>query len=496
MAVIPCHNNSTADYSFSRGSNSSSIVNFSKNRYVCARFLSQNYMNIESKEDTIIALATPPGVGAISVIRLSGPKSIETIDQVFSGGIKLVNAKSHTIHYGNIIENNEIIDDVLVSIFKEPNSYTGEDSVELSAHGSPLIVEKIISLLLTNQDLRAAEPGEFTKRAFLNNRIDLAQAEAVADLINSRTTTSFRGARSQLNGLLSSKVGELRKKIIDISSFIELELDFAEEEIELIKKEELIVRINDIGSQINNLLSTYSFGKIIRDGMNVVIVGEPNVGKSSILNYLLKESRAIVSSIPGTTRDTIREEISIDGLLFKLYDTAGIRAPGEEIEKEGVERSRIAVKNADIIIFIGDVDLGFSSVVENELTDLNPSAKVIKILNKIDLGVNSKFSEDFKISAKTGDGMMNFIEGLKKQAIGESAYSENDAIITNIRHYNCLMQAKQNLIKAVKTSKEGLSGEFLASDLRAAEFAFAEIIGEVTPEDILNNIFSKFCIGK
>jgi len=496
MAVITCHNSNDSVYSFSSRSTSSSIVNISKNGYVCARFLSLNYMSIETKEDTIIALATPPGVGAISVIRLSGPKSFDVIDFVFSGGIEIKNAKSHTIHYGNIVENNEIIDDVLVSIFREPNSYTGEDSIEISSHGSPLIVEKIISLLLTNSDLRAAEPGEFTKRAFLNNRLDLTQAEAVADLINSRTTTSLRGARNQLNGILSEKVVEFRKKLIDISSFIELELDFAEEDIELIKKEELIGRINDILSQINNLLTTYSFGKIIRDGLNTVIVGEPNVGKSSILNYLLKESRAIVSSIPGTTRDTIREEISIDGLLFKIYDTAGFRATGEEIEKEGVERSRIAVKNADLILFIGDVDLGFSSVVENELNDLNPTSKVIRVLNKIDLGLNKEFSEDFRVSAKTGDGMMNFIEGLKKQTIGESAYSEKDAIITNIRHYNCLRRAKESLIKAIETAKEGLSGEFLASDLRATEFALAEIIGEVTPEDILNNIFSKFCIGK
>ncbi|MGB5529103.1 MAG: tRNA uridine-5-carboxymethylaminomethyl(34) synthesis GTPase MnmE [Ignavibacteriaceae bacterium] len=453
-------------------------------------------MSIETKEDTIVALATPPGVGAISVIRLSGPKSFDAVDQFFSGGIKIKNAKSHTVHYGNIIENNEILDDVLISIFIGPNSYTGEDSVEISSHGSPLIVQKILSLLLTNSDLRPAEPGEFTKRAFINNRLDLTQAEAVADLISSRTTTSLRGARNQLNGLLSSKVSELRKKLIDISSFIEMELDFAEEDIELINKEGLIERINSILSQINNLLGTYSFGKIIRDGFNAVIVGEPNVGKSSILNYLLKESRAIVSSIPGTTRDTIREEISIDGFLFKLYDTAGIRITDEEIEKEGVERSRLAIKNADFILFIGDVDLGFSLIVENELHVLNPSAKIIKILNKIDLGLKKESSEDFKVSAKTGGGMIHFIEGLKERVLGESAYSEKDAIISNIRHYNCLIRAKESIIKAIKTAREGLSGEFLASDLRAAEFAFAEIIGEVTPEDILNNIFSKFCIGK
>lgn len=453
-------------------------------------------MSIESKEDTIVALATPPGVGAISVIRLSGPKSFEAVDQVFFGRLKLINAKSHTIHYGNIIENNEILDDVLVSIFREPNSYTGEDSVEISSHGSPLIVEKIISLLLRNSKIRAAEPGEFTKRAFLNNRLDLAQAEAVADLISSRTTTSLRGARNQLNGLLSAQVGELRNELIDISSFIELELDFVEEGIELIKKEELVEKIDNIISQISNLLSTYSFGKIIRDGLNVVIIGEPNVGKSSILNYLLKESRAIVSSIPGTTRDTIKEEISIDGLLFKLHDTAGIRAADEEIEKEGVERSRLAVKNADVILFIGDVDLGFSPVVENELHNLNPSAKVIKVLNKIDLGLKKEFSEDFRASAKNGDGMIHLIEGLKERVWGESAYSEKDSIITNIRHYYCLRKAKESLIKAIETAGERLSGEFIASDLKAAELAFSEIIGEVTPEDILNNIFSKFCIGK
>jgi len=496
MAIIQCHNSSPSVYSFNKRSISSSIVNFSKNGYVCGRFLSLKYMNIESKEDTIIALATPPGVGAISVIRLSGPKSFDAIDQVFSGGIKLTNAKSHTIHYGNIIENSEIIDDVLVSVFRGPNSYTGEDSAEISLHGSPLITQKIISLIINNTEVRTAEPGEFTKRAFLNNRLDLAQAEAVADLITSRTTTSLRGARNQLNGLLSSKVYLLRKKLVDVSSFIELELDFAEESIELVKRDELNARINEILLEIIGLLDSYSFGKVIRDGINVAIVGEPNVGKSSLLNYLLKESRAIVSNIPGTTRDTIKEEISIDGYLFKLHDTAGIRISDEEVEKEGVERSREAVRNADLVLFIGDVDVGFSDSIGSELRELNPSVKILMVLNKTDLGVNNPFAEDFKISAKTGDGMTRFLEGLKKVASHEGAYTEKDAILTNIRHYNCLIKAKENLIRALKTLSENLSGEFLASDFRAAEIALAEIIGEVTPEEILNNIFSKFCIGK
>lgn len=441
-------------------------------------------------------MATPPGVGAISVIRLSGAHSIAAIDNVFSGKIKIRDAKSHTIHYGNIVENDEIIDDVLVSVFRAPNSYTAEDSIEISLHGSPLIAQKIISLIIKNEEVRLAEPGEFTKKAFLNSRIDLTQAEAVADIISSRTSVSLRGARNQLDGLLSSKVISLRKRLIDISSFIELELDFAEEDIEFVRKSDVINRINEILAEIKNLLDSYSFGKVIRDGVNVVIVGEPNVGKSSLLNFLLKESRAIVSEIPGTTRDTIREEISLDGILIRLYDTAGIRFSNEEIEKEGVERSRETVRNADLILFVGDVNIGFSDSLSTELHELNTSVKIIKVLNKTDLGVNKPFLEDFKISVKTGDGMTQFIEGLKKAALQDGAYTESDAIVTNIRHYNCLVKTRENLMKAKKTLTENFSGEFLASDFRAAEMALAEIIGEITPEEILNNIFSKFCIGK
>ena len=453
-------------------------------------------MKTNKKEDTIVALSTPPGIGAIAVIRLSGPFSFEAIDKIFFGKNQICNANSHTIHYGNIIADEEIIDDVLISVFRAPNSYTGEDSVEISTHGSPLIVQKIISSLLKNNDIRVAEPGEYTKRAFLNNKMDLTQAEAVADLINSRTMISLRGARTQLDGLLSSKVGELRKKLLEISSYVELELDFVEEEIELIKKNELIDRIQEVVANISNLLNSYSFGKLIRDGINLVIVGEPNVGKSSVLNFILKESRAIVSNIPGTTRDTIIEEISIDGLLFKIHDTAGIRVTGEAIELEGVHRSKLAVKNADIILFLGDVELGFSSLVEKELTELNPSAKIIKVLNKIDLGMVGRFSEDFKVSAKTGEGMMEFISELRDKVLDESSYSEKDAIVNNIRHRECLARAKDNLLKALKSVNQNFSGEYLAFDLRAAELALSEIIGIITPEDILKNIFSNFCIGK
>ena len=447
-------------------------------------------------EDTIVALATPPGIGAISIIRLSGPESFKAVDKIFKGKATISQESSHTIHYGKVVEDDEVIDDVLVSIFRAPNSYTGEDSVEISTHGSPLIVQRILSALLKIAAVRSAEPGEFTQRAFLNNKIDLDQAEAVVDVISSRTLTSLRGARNQLDGLLSSKVAELRGKLLDISSYIELELDFAEEEIELIKKQDLVKRIEEIIVKINYLLDSYSFGKIIRDGINLAIVGEPNVGKSSILNYLLKESRAIVSSIPGTTRDTIREEISIEGILFKIYDTAGFRVSGQEIEIEGIERSRIVVKNADLILFIGDTEQGFAPQVENEIYVLNPEAKKIRVLNKIDLGIRKEFNENLQISAKTGEGMNELIHYLKIKALGENAYTEKGAYISNIRHYNCLENARKNLTEVIKVVEKNFSGEFIAADLKAAEMSLGEIIGIVTPDDILNNIFSNFCIGK
>jgi len=446
-------------------------------------------------EDTIVAIATPPGVGAISIIRVSGSNSITAADLFFNGKTKLSESKSHAIHYGKIMDNGEIVDDVLISVFCKPNSYTGEDAVEISTHGSPLITKKIIELLIAN-GVRAAEPGEFTKRAFLNNRIDLTQAEAVADVISARTDASLRGARGQLDGMLSAKVSELREKLISISSYIELELDFSEEDIELIKKDELIKNIDEIILEIEKLLSTYSFGKVIRDGINVTLVGRPNVGKSSILNYLLKESRAIVSEIPGTTRDIIREEVSIDGILFKLYDTAGMRLSDDQVEKEGVSRSIEAVKNSDLVLLIGDTEIGFSDELYQEVNDLNEGAGVIKVLNKIDLDPVNKINADYKISAMTGEGIDLLMAGMVEASLGSSNYSEKDAIVSNIRHYNCLKKANKNLIKAKETTTSNLTGEFIAADLRAAESDLGEIIGLVTPDDILNNIFSNFCIGK
>jgi len=449
-----------------------------------------------SNEDTIVALATPLGTGAISVIRVSGPEAISAVNHIFKGTKELTEAASHSIQYGDIVNNGDKhIDDVLVSVFKKPNSYTGEDAIEISTHGNPLIAQKIIDMLVS-ENLRIAEPGEFTKRAFLNNRLDLTQAEAVVDVIEARTEASLRGSRNQLDGLLSKKVNDLREMLVNASSFVELELDFAEEDLEIIDKNELITKIDNIVSEIDKLLSTYSFGRVIRDGVNVAIVGQPNVGKSSLLNYILKESRAIVSKIPGTTRDVIREEVSIGGILFKLFDTAGIRIPEDEIEKEGVLRSREAVRSSDVIMMIGDVEQSFSADLSKDLRKLTKKENIIRVLNKIDLVDQSNVENDVEVSAKTGEGIENLFKLLKEKSLGNNSYSEKSAIVSNLRHHNCLKKAKESLIIAKKSAARNMSGEFVALDLRNAENSLAEIIGTVTTDDILNNVFSKFCIGK
>lgn len=447
-------------------------------------------------EETIAAIATPPGIGAISIIRVSGPETFRIADIIFHGKRKISESNSHTLHYGKLINGIEsTVDDVLISVFRAPNSYTGEDSIEINIHGNPYIAKLVLEALVRN-GATLAEPGEFTKRAFINGRLDLSQAEAVADIIRSNTEVALRGARNQLDGLLSQKVSEMRSSLINLSSSVELELDFSEEDIQFVGKNQLSDGIDRTINQIDLLLHTYSFGRIIRDGINIAIVGQPNVGKSSILNYILKESRAIVSHIPGTTRDVIREEVSVEGILIKLYDTAGIRSSDDEIEKEGVRRSREAVKNADIIMFVGDVEQGFSNQLLEEIVNLNKSGIMFRVLNKIDLDVNSELHSDVNISAKTGHGVDKLLKKVSNIAIGNSSFSEKTAIVSNLRHYNCLKLAKNNLMSAKESIAQKMSGEFVSVDLRNAEQSLAEIIGDVTSDDILNNIFSKFCIGK
>jgi tRNA modification GTPase len=447
-------------------------------------------------EDTIAAIATPNGLGAILIIRISGNRAITAADAVFEGKTRISEARSHTVHYGKIVDASKtVIDDVLLTNFRAPNSYTGEDVVEISCHGNPLIGQKILEILLEH-GVRIAEPGEFTKRAFLNNRIDLAQAEAVMDVIASRSEASLRGARNQLDGLLSTNVSNLRNLLLETLSFIELELDFAEEEFELVKRPELVQKINMIIDKIDFLLQTYTFGRIIRDGVNVAIVGKPNVGKSSLLNYLLKESRAIVSDVPGTTRDILREEISIDGILFKLFDTAGIREVENFIELEGIRRSNEAIKNADLVLFLNDVEQGFSEDLFDELKSLTDQERIIPVMNKSDLNVSTKTLDAIHISALTGSGIPKLLEELKIHALGSANYSEKSAIVSNMRHYSCLSLAKTSLLNTIQSIEQKFSNEFIAVDLRNSVDLLGEIIGKVTSDDILNNIFSKFCIGK
>ena len=446
--------------------------------------------------DVIIALATPAGSGAISVVRLSGKKSVEIAAKVFKSKSDILTAETHTVHYGKIVNaTGETIDDVLLTVFREPHSYTGENSVEISSHGNPLIAEKIIGVFL-ELGARLAEPGEFTRRAFLNGKMDLAQAEAVADLINSRAEASLKGARNQLDGLLSKRVENLRRGLLEISSLIEIELDFAEEDLEFISKEKAINMIKKIVGEVDFLIDSFKFGKIVREGINATIVGKPNVGKSSLLNYILKESRAIVSHIPGTTRDVITEEVSIDGILFKLYDTAGIRVTEDTIEKEGVKRSREAVKRSDLVLFLSDASKGFDEEIYAELLKITDEKRIIKIMNKCDLKSVNEPRADVNLSALTGEGVDELFALMKKKTIGSSVYTERTALITNARQLQALKKSREFLERALESLQNRMSGEFVAVDLRAAMDALGEIIGKVTSDDILNNIFSNFCIGK
>jgi len=450
-----------------------------------------------TNEDIITAIATPAGNSALAIIRLSGINCIGLVNKIFVGKKSLSEAASHTIHYGKILnKEKEVIDDVLVSIFKAPNSFTGEESVEISHHGNPIISQQIIASIL-ELEARIAEPGEFSKRAFLNGKIDLAQAEAVVAVINARTMSSLKGSRNQLDGLLSEYITSLRNSLVDFSSLLEVELDFAEEDLQFVSKSALINNLEKIIQKITYLLNTYSFGKVITEGVNVAIVGETNVGKSSLLNRLLKESRAIVSEIPGTTRDIIHEDIVIDGLLFKLYDTAGLRATPDKIEKEGVDRAIEIIKASDIILFVSDVEAVFPAAILLQLLKNCEQERIVKVLNKVDLDLGKEILDaDIRISCKTGFGIETLLSLLKKKALGDNIYTEKTAILTNIRHFSALQKTKELLEKAIDSINKNISGEFISLDLRYAENQLNEIIGVVTSDDILNNIFAKFCIGK
>lgn len=451
-------------------------------------------------DDTIVAPATPAGVGAIAVIRVSGKKAIEITNRVFRGK-NLSKVASHTIHFGTIHnEKGEIIDEVLVAVFRQPRSFTKEDTTEISCHGSPYIVEQILKLLLA-QGARLAEPGEFTKRAFLNGRFDLAQAEAVADLIAADSQAAHQIAIRQMRGGFSKKINHLRNELIRFAALIELELDFSEEDVEFANRNELKQLLQNVLIYIDELLLSFQWGNVLKNGIATAIVGKPNVGKSTLLNALLQEERAIVSDIAGTTRDTIEDEIVLEGIRFRFIDTAGLRKTTDIIEAIGVERTKQKMQEAFLILYLID-SAEMNENLENLQKDLELLQKPYFLLfNKIDK-LSAEQIEYFKkipnalcISAKEQKGIENLkqqlVELVKRQRV-----LSGEIIVSNARHYNALFQAQKYLKKAQEDIDTAITTELLAADIRQAIYHLGEIVGEVSSEDLLDYIFSKFCIGK
>jgi len=465
------------------------------------------------QNETIAAISTPAGSGGIAVVRVSGTNAIAIVDKVFRGNVKLSEAESHKALLGKIeqpLENDSgFLDEALVTVFRAPNSYTAEDVVEISCHGGHFLTQRILELTV-EQGARLAEPGEFTQRAFLNGRMDLSQAEAVADIIRAKTDSSLKAALSQFQGALSKRVKEMRENLIEICSLLELELDFAEEDVEFANKDEVLKRLSVTIQNIENFLETYKRGKILREGAKLVIAGKPNVGKSSLLNALLKEERAIVTEIPGTTRDVLEEQLDIRGVLFRVVDTAGVRGTNDKIERIGVERSLEQIKEADILLFLFDgsslLDQQDVELIERVLLLRKNTQQngLVAAINKIDLKkklsteeVRERLGIDqvLEISAKEQLGFKELESVFLNQTVGKEALN-GEPVVTNIRQKQALGAAIDSLRAARTSLKRGLSSEFVAVDLRQGLDRLGEIIGEVTTEDILGNIFSKFCIGK
>lgn len=462
-------------------------------------------MNQEQQE-TIVALATPPGVGAIGVIRISGTEAISSVSSYFRGQ-KLSTVEGHTALFGRLYnEQGQLIDEVLATVFKAPRSYTGEDTIELSCHGSPYILQEVIRLLTSQQSVRVANPGEFTLRAFINGKLDLTQAEAVADLIASSSEKSHELAMQQLRGGFAQKLSELRKELIHFASLIELELDFSEEDVEFADRQQLDDLINTIQRAIHPLMESFKYGNAIKQGINTVLAGRPNAGKSTLLNALLNEERAIVSDIAGTTRDTIEERLVIEGVEFRLIDTAGIREATDTIEAIGVAKTMEKIEQSAVLLYLFDVtDLDVATVHQDVNKLQREGLELIVIANKMDLDpylkpesfYNEHINEDNLITA-SAINQMN-IDYLKSKLfqLGIKGQSQADSvIITNTRHYKALSETSEALQRAKDNLNQGLSGDLIAMDIRRALHFLGEISGEVTTDDLLENIFSKFCIGK
>ena len=457
--------------------------------------------NLAGWDDTIVALATPPGIGAIAVIRLSGKESFKIINDLFpSKNISL--QLPNTLQVGYLKQNNKILDEVVLSLFRSPKSYTGEDVIEISCHGSPFIQQQIIAACIEN-GARLAKPGEFTQRAFLNGKLDLAQAEAVADVIASNTEASHRAALHTMRGGFSTRLKELRERLIRFSALIELELDFSQEDVEFADRSAFYNLIAELTESTHQLINSFQLGNVIKNGVSVAIIGKPNAGKSTLLNTLLNENRAIVSDIPGTTRDTIEEVINIDGILFRLIDTAGLRQhTADTIEHAGVERSLEKMKQADLVIYLFDAGEK-KSEVGNKKSELDKQQlNYLLVANKIDeLGegqVRKELSGIEKIIFISARQNLH-TEVLKEKivdAVLKGKVQTENTIVTNARHYHALKEAAKSLndIKAGLDNK--LPGDLLALDIRRCLLYLGEITGQVSNEDTLDYIFSKFCIGK
>ena len=449
--------------------------------------------------DTIVALATPAGVGAIGVIRLSGDRAIEILNAVFKPK-DLSTQPTHTIHYGRIESKGRVYDEVVASLYIAPRSYTKENVVEISCHGSPFIQESILQLFV-EQGARFARPGEFTQRAFLNGAFDLAQAEAVADVIAADSAAAQNAALHQLRGGFSKELAALREELIHFASLIELELDFGEEDVEFADRKDLEALVNQLLTNIRPLVSSFRAGNAVKNGVATVIVGKPNAGKSTLLNALLNEDRAIVSDIAGTTRDSLEDEWTLGGIKFRLVDTAGLRETSEVIEALGVERTQAWVKKAQVVIYMADATSetpdGLAAGVE-ALGALE--IPVIKLLNKVDQiadlsAFQSAIPDLIPISAKNRDGL-NDLETALLNVVGLDQVSTNGTLVTNLRHYQQLLQTQETLEGVLNALKTGLTGDLIAQDLRYALHYLGEITGQISNDDLLKNIFGKFCIGK
>ena len=448
------------------------------------------------KQDTICALATPPG-GAIAIVRVSGQDAITITEKIFSKSLH--KSKGYTLHFGQIVDSdgNEL-DEVLVSLFRAPHSYTGEDSTEISCHGSSYIVQRLLESLIKN-GARQAEPGEYTMRAFMNGKLDLSQAEAVADLISSSTQATHQMAMNQLRGQFSKELAELRGQLLQLTSLLELELDFNDQDVEFANREQLTSLMEKVEKHISGLADSFQTGNAIKNGIPVAIIGAPNVGKSTLLNALVGEERAIVSNIQGTTRDLIEDTIQIDGITFRFIDTAGIRKTQDQLEQMGIERSIQAAEKAKVIMFLTEKNQPFPDI------EFRDDQVVLQVINKCDLSLPSSSylyhrepeGRLFHISAANGDGIELLRQALVRESAMPMTLDTTNTVVTNVRHYNALKQSIDALQRAKQAFESGIPTDLVAEDLRQCLHYLGEITGsEITSDDILQNIFHTFCIGK